>query len=77
MHWWYRSTVSLADIRFSDIVWFLALLSTLSLSSWFLVDFLVCSVAAYLSAVASTAATVVGALVTLHQRWLHTRLTML
>jgi len=66
----------LADIRFSYIVWFLALLSTLSLSSWFLVDFLVCSVVASLSAVASTAATVVGAPVTLHQRWLHTRLMM-
>ena len=40
-------------------------------------DFFVCSVAASLSAVASAAATVIGAPVTLHQRWLHTRLMML
>ena len=53
LHWWSRSTVLLADIRFSYIVWFLTLLSTLSLPSWVLVGFLVCSVAASLSAAAS------------------------
>ena len=71
LHWWSRSTVSSADIRFSYIVWFLTLLSILSLSSWVLVDFLVCFVAASLSVAA-----VVGAPVTLHQRCLHTILTM-
>jgi len=77
LHWWSRSTVSLAGIRFSYIVWFLALLITLSMSSWVLVGFFVCSVVASLSAAASAVAAVVGAPVTLHQRCLHTRLTML
>ena len=40
------------------------------------VDFLVCSVTASLSAAASVVVAVVGALVTLHQRCLHTRLAV-